>query len=202
MVLGGDSAKEWVHIFRGAGYLSGVEVEMVSGDLDSSDHVSFLEKGVPAVQLFTGPHLDYHRPGDRADKIDVPGLVKVANLTKETLEYLAGREEPLTSQASDEAARSTGKPPSGGKRRSSLGTVPDFSFDGDGVRLTGVVPASAAEKAGLREGDIVVRVGVGEVHSLRDLSDLLKAHPPGTIVEVTFVRDREDHRVEVLLDER
>ena len=41
-----------------------------------------VEAGIPAVQLFTGPHLDYHRPSDTAEKVDVPGLTKVAAVAK------------------------------------------------------------------------------------------------------------------------
>jgi len=64
LVLGSGSAKEWPHIFRGAGFVTGAELEMVSKDLDASDQKSFEQAGVPAVQLFSGPHLDYHRPTD------------------------------------------------------------------------------------------------------------------------------------------
>ena len=37
----------------------------------------FIDKGVPAVQIFTEPHADYHRPGDTADRIDADGLAEV-----------------------------------------------------------------------------------------------------------------------------
>ena len=70
LVLGSGSAREWVHIFRGAGFVTGVDIEMVSQELDSSDQKSFQQAGVPAVQLFSGPTPDYHRPTDTADKID------------------------------------------------------------------------------------------------------------------------------------
>ena len=136
LVLGGSSAREWVHIFRGAGFVTGVEIEMVSEDLDSSDQKSFQEAGVPAVQLFSGPHLDYHRPTDTVDKIDRPGLVKIASVAKEVIEYLAGRPEPLTSTLNPGAC----KPPvPKTERKVTLGTVPDFAYKGKGVRLAGVV---------------------------------------------------------------
>ena len=43
------------------------------------------------MQIFTDPHADYHRPGDTADKIDGPGLVKVATFVKEGIAYLGER---------------------------------------------------------------------------------------------------------------
>ncbi len=39
LVLGAGSAREWAHIFRGAGFVTGVEVGMVSEELDSSDQI-------------------------------------------------------------------------------------------------------------------------------------------------------------------
>ena len=62
--------------------------------IESSDQVSFTEKGVPAVQIFTAAHADYHRPSDTADKIDVAGLVKVATFVKEGIVYLASGPSP------------------------------------------------------------------------------------------------------------
>jgi Zn-dependent M28 family amino/carboxypeptidase len=102
LVLGAGSAKEWVHIFKGAAHVTGVEIETVSEELDSSDQKSFQKAGVPAVQLFTGPHPDYHRPTDTFDKIDPEGLVKIASVTKEVIEYLSIRAEPLTATISAE----------------------------------------------------------------------------------------------------
>jgi hypothetical protein len=193
LVLGAGSAKEWIHIFRGAGYTTGVQVEIVAKELDSSDQKSFQEAGVPAVQLFTGPHLDYHRPSDTADKIDPEGLLKVASVAKEVIEYLANRAEPMTN---------TLKP--GTKveltpmkvRKVSLGIIPDFAYSGDGCRLSGVVPGAPAQSSGLKEGDVIVRIGSDGVHNLRDLSDILKLLNPGDRISITFLREGKKVTVE------
>jgi hypothetical protein len=189
LVLGAGSAREWVHIFRGAGYVTGVGVETVSKELDSSDQQSFQEAGVPAVQLFTGPHLDYHRPTDTVDKIDPEGLLKVASVAKEVIEYLAKREKPLTNTLKPSRhVESTPKK----TRKVSLGIIPDFAYGGEGCRLSGVVPGSPAESSGLREGDVVVRIGSNAVHNLKDLSNVLKSLNPGDRISITFLRaDKE-----------
>ncbi len=187
LVLGADTAREWVHIFNGASYVTGVPVEVVARDPGGSDQVSFHEAGVPAVQLFTGPHLDYHRSSDVPEKVDAEGLVKVAAVAKEAVEYLSGRAEALTRPAGETPA--TREP---GSRKVSLGTVPDFSFPGPGVRLSGVVPGSPAEASGLREGDVIVGLGGEAVGALGDLSRALKGLEPGREVSVRFLRDGEE----------
>src|SRR5512143_1144005 len=119
LVLGAGSAQEWPHIFRGAGFVTGVDIELVSEDLDSSDQKSFQEAGIPAIQLFSGPNLDYHRSTDTPDKIDADGLVKVASVAREVIDYLAGRQGPLTAgPKTGSAADSLPK----GERKVSLGT--------------------------------------------------------------------------------
>jgi hypothetical protein len=186
LVLGTGSAKEWPHIFRGAGFVTGVETEMVSERLDASDNISFEDAGIPAVQLFSGPHGDYHRPTDTPEKIDPAGLVKVGMVAKEVVEYLAFREEPLmySAKRADGSSRETNK-----ERKVTLGTVPDFAYSGKGCRITGVMPGSPAEACGLIEGDVITAVNEKPVNSLKDLSDILKTLAPGERVTVTFIRN-------------
>jgi len=199
LALGAGSAKEWIHIFRGAGHLSGLEIEAVSEELDSSDQKTFQEAGIPAVQLFTGPHPDYHKPTDTVDKIDAEGLVKVAAVTKEVVEYLAKREGPLSATLQSE--QKSGSEPKK-ERKVSLGIIPDFAFSGKGCRLSGVVPGSPAEKAGLREGDIIILVNTAVVNKLKDLSDALKTFKPAEKISVTFLREGEEKTVDAFLTER
>ena len=96
LALNCNSAREWSHIIHGCSYVTGVVATPVALSLDASDQVSFIEAGIPAVQLFTGAHVDYHSPGDTIAKIDVPGLAKVTRLAEEMVRYLSERREPLT----------------------------------------------------------------------------------------------------------
>jgi Zn-dependent M28 family amino/carboxypeptidase len=45
-----------------------------------SDHYNFARKGIPIAFFFTGFHMDYHQPSDKAEKIDFPKLARVAQL--------------------------------------------------------------------------------------------------------------------------
>lgn len=195
LILGGSSAPEWQHIFRGAGYLTGVDVDMVSEELDSSDQRSFTAKGIPAVQIFSGPNADYHRPSDTADKIDSDGLVKVATVAREVVEYLSSRSEPLTRRGPADDKQMSSR----SERKVSLGTVPDFSYSGKGVRLSGVVSGSPAEAAGLREGDIITKMNSTAITTLRDLSEILKSLNPGSRVVIIFLRGGREMNTETKL---
>ena len=78
LVLDTASAREWRHVFMGVGYTTGAPIEIASQPLDASDQGACLERGVPAVQLTSGPNPDYHRPSDTADRLDAAGLTRVA----------------------------------------------------------------------------------------------------------------------------
>jgi aminopeptidase N len=199
LVLGASSAKEWVHIFRGAGHTTGVDIETVTTELDSSDQKSFQDAGVPAVQLFSGTNLDYHRSTDTPDKIDADGLVKVASVAREAVDYLAERKGPLTAGPKPESA-SDSQPT--GERKVSLGTIPDFAFTGKGVRTTGVVAGSPAEAAGLKDGDIIVQLNGSPVENLKSFSDILKTLKPGDKATIVFLRDGKENTVQTEVKER
>ena len=203
LVLGAGSADEWRHIVFGADYVTGVKAKSVTDDLGASDQKPFLEAGVPAVQFFSGPHLDYHRAGDDPEKLDYAGMVKAAAFIKEFVEYLAARETPMTSQLQGAAGKdrlAKPAPPTG--RRVSLGTVPDFTWEGEGLRVTGTVPGSPAAAAGLQEGDILVELAGESVDGLKGLSGILKTLKPGDTVALAWLRDGERHEAEVELKAR
>ena len=202
LALGSGSADEWIHIVNGAGYVTGGQVKAVMTDPGGSDQKSFLDAGVPAVQLFTGANADYHTPGDTADKIDADGLVSVAAVTREIVAYLAERDRPLTSHAGAGSAMAVAPAATSAAHRASLGGVPDYGASGPGVRLNGVTPGSPAEKAGLREGDVIVGIGDRGIETLQDYASALKAKAPGDVVTVRFRRDGKESSVEVALGER
>ncbi len=199
LVLGSSSAREWPDILRSAGSTAGIDIQLVTEVLDSSDQMSFEEAGIPAVQLFTGPHLDYHRPSDTADKINPEDLMKVAIFADEVIRYLDGRSEFLTSNAT---GRQINPQPAREHRKVSIGTIPDFSYAGSGYRLSGVMPGSPAEKAGLEPGDIIIEASGKPVKGLKDFSDIIKTLKPGDAISIIFIRGKDKMTAGIIVSER
>ena len=197
-VLGTGSASEWVHIFRGASFVTGINVNPVANDFGSSDQSIFHALGVPAVQFFGTPHMDYHRPGDTIDKIDTGGMVKTAAILKEAAEYLSNREQPLTVTLAT-ADKPIAKSPASKKegRRVSVGTIPDFTFEGKGVKISGLIPNSPAEKAGLKKGDILVGFGDIPINDLSSYSEILKNMQAGDTAVLKFLREGKELEVSI-----
>ena len=205
MVFSTDSAREWPFIFMGTTATTGIQTDLVKQTVNASDHTAFLEAGVPAIHIFGAPSGDYHRPSDTAEKIKLESLMRVAALTKEVVEYLGTRPEPMTNQikAADPNAPKVLPParPKGG-RKVSTGSMPDFAYQGTGVKVAQVAANSAGEKAGLLAGDIIKSFGGTEVGDLRAYSTELGKYSPGDKVEVMVDRGGESVTLEMELAKR
>ena len=205
IVINSKSAREWKFIFMGTEFTTGVATELITQDLDASDQVAFLEKRIPAVQFFVGPHQDYHKPTDDIEKIDPTGLVKTATVVKETLLYLADRKEPMTfTGKTEDIVPSAGTPmmQKPGGKKAATGMMPDFTYREDGVKVGGVGDDSPASKAGINKGDIIKAFNGKVVKDLKVYSKYLKEHKPGDTVKLTIERDGKKHDVELTLSER
>ncbi len=197
-ILATESAREWPFVFSGITAVTGIPTRSIPGAAESSDQESFIEVGVPGVQLYAYEGPDYHRPTDTADKTDGAGMAKVAAVATEAIGYLASTDKRLTN-----AGRTGAGPPppaaAGPGRRVSLGAVPDFAFQGPGLKLDGVVPGSPAEKAGMQKGDILMTLGDDGVSDLTGFNALLKKHEPGETVKLRWTRDGVEHKGEAVL---
>ena len=58
-----------------------------------------------------------------------------------------------------------------------------------GLAVVSVTPGSGGAEAGLRPGDLLVRLGGAPLFGRSDLALLMREHRPGTRLEVAYVRD-------------
>jgi S1-C subfamily serine protease len=175
-------------------------VHAAGGGFGASDHAPFYGAGVPVLHFFSGVHADYHKPSDTADKLNAAGMAQTARIVASIATELADREGRLDYQ------RVASPPPEGDVRSfgSSLGTVPDYAGPPKGqpgMLLAGVRPGGAADKAGLRRGDILVRLGEHPISGVEDLMYVLTETKPGTTMKAVVVRDGKELAVEVTLQE-
>ena len=198
--LASGTASELAGILRGVNLGFGFDLSTPEAGSFASDHLSFIEHGIPSVHLSTGANPDYHRPTDTAEKIAWNELAETADFVVELVSFLANESEPLTFVPP--GAEKLSAAPQGPPRQVSLGTIPDFARESGGVLLTGVMPGSPAESAGLTKGDIVVSLAGAPIDNLADFSAALKAHQPGDQVTVEVLRDGQKIAYTVALVER
>jgi len=163
-----------------------------------SDHSSFYAAGVPVLHFFTNLHEDYHRATDDADKLNVPGMARIATVAERVLRTIGDRPARLSPVRAAPPPAITGN-----SSRAWLGSVPDMaSSDTSGLRLGGITPGSPADRAGLRAGDVVTELAGSAVRDLYDYSNALYAHRPGDVVKLVVLRDGKPMTFEVTLGAR
>ncbi|HET6778210.1 MAG TPA: M28 family peptidase [Gemmatimonadales bacterium] len=190
IVYGARSAKEFPALLDSLNWYAGFDLKAQGDGYGPSDHSSFYAAKRPVLHLFTDLHEDYHRTTDDWQKVNYDGLKRVADFTLGLVTALANRTRPLSfvdlpADASPPVAVTA---PSTSGYGAYLGTVPDMTGSPGGVRLVGVRAGSPAEKAGLRGDDIITRIGSKETPDLQAMTDALRSHKPGEIVEIVVRR--------------
>ncbi|HOM15728.1 MAG TPA: M20/M25/M40 family metallo-hydrolase [Thermoguttaceae bacterium] len=198
-VMGVGTAKQFEPLLDQLNAAYGFELRKVRPGAGPSDQMAFYGRQIPVLHFFTGMHGDYHRPTDTAEKLNIAGMRRIAQLVAELVEQLAN-----ASEAPEYVATAGGIqiPWIGGGDRPFLGTVPDFDRQVTGYAISGVVPGGPAEKAGLRGGDVIVQFDGQSIRSLADIETALRKHKPGDKVRLTAQRDGQEVRVEVTLAPR
>ena len=67
--------------------------------------------------------------------------------------------------------------------------MPDYYFPTLGIRIEVVIPDRAADKAGLKDGDIIIKMGDVEVTSIYRYVDALSKYRKGDQATIVFKRD-------------
>lgn len=156
-----------------------------------SDHTSFYLKNVPVLHFFTGSHNDYHKPGDDAEKINFEGLSRVTNFIIDLIVRLdaQGRIDFVKTKEQEQ-----GKAP---KFSVTLGIVPDYMYDGEGVRMDGVTEGKAASRAGMQAGDVLTELGGYRIVDMRGYMEALSHFKKGEQVKATVLRNGERKELDV-----
>jgi len=170
------------------------------GGLGPSDHMSFAMKRIPVLFFFTGVHSDYHRPSDEADRINHEGLEKVINLVARIVQDVVKMPRPAYVATFDARGSFFGGSGSGVL----LGVMPEYggAASVSGVKISGTLTGSPAEKAGLQAGDVIVKFGDVAIASLEDLSQSLATAKPDDQVMIGVNRDGQTITLKVVLAAR
>jgi hypothetical protein len=161
-------------------------IKIDSSGTGPSDHTSFYRKDIPVLFFFTGLHTDYHKPSDDAPKINYLGELAI-------VKYIVGLVSN-TNNLPKLAFSKTREQQTGTSTRFtvSMGIMPDYTFSGAGVRVDGVSEGRAAQKAGLKAGDVVTQLGEHKISSVEGYMQALSKFKKGDSTKVTVKRGSEE----------
>jgi hypothetical protein len=163
-----------------------IKFSLDSSGIGPSDHTSFYLKDIPVLFLFTGAHQEYHKPTDDANLINYGGEVLMLRYVKNLIGLLNEQTKidfKKTKNSHSAATKSSFKV--------TMGVVPDYSFDGKGLRLDGVSEGRPGERAGLKTGDIIVKIGEYVIKDVYAYMGALGKFEKGLTVPLEIIRKGE-----------
>jgi Zn-dependent M28 family amino/carboxypeptidase len=184
---GVGSSSVWRRLIEKRNVAAGFNLVLQDDPYLPTDTTSFYPKSVPVLSFFTGSHEDYHRPSDKPETLNYPGMERIAKMARGLILDLAKAETKpdYLRVASNEsgAGRET--------LRAYLGTIPDYTAEVTGVKLSGVRAGSPADKAGLKGGDVLVEFGGQKITNIYDYTYALDAVKIGQPVSIVILRGQQ-----------
>ncbi len=167
----------------------------IADNFSSSDHEAFYRQGVPVFHFFTDTHPQYHRPSDKVETLNVPGMSKITDYVEELTAHVA------TVQDRPEYVRvarsATPTPRMAGPR---LGIMPTYGDEKEGVLLGGVSENGPGAKAGLKANDRIIEIAGKPVANIQAYMTAMGGFKKGDAVEITIVREGKKEKVKVVLE--
>ncbi len=136
------------------------------GGIGPSDHTSFYLKDIPVLHFFTGQHKDYHKPSDDSPLVNYSGIKEVSEIILSTIKQLNNSPKLTFQKTKDEDKQKVSS------FKVTMGVMPDYVFNGDGMRIDAVLDNRPAQKAGLEGGDIIIQIGE---HKVKDVYEYMAA---------------------------
>lgn len=160
---------------------SSFSIKKDSSGIGPSDQTSFYLKDIPVLHFFTGQHQNYHKPSDDVNTINFKGealvLEYILQLIEKTYHY-------------PKLTFSKTRNPDMGKSsfKVTMGVMPDYTFEGEGMRIDGVTDNKPAFKAGIQTEDIVKKLGEMEVKNVQDYMKALSKFKKGDSTKIEVLR--------------
>ena len=178
-----------------------LKILKVPGGQGPSDHTSFYNKGIPVLFFFTGTHKDYHKPSDTPDRINVPGLLKSVDFVQSCAEYYTTVKDKPDYLKTDGGSEDPTNPDQQLSRVNipRIGFMPgDYSEAEAGVLVGGVSKGGPAEKAGIKEDDLIVEVLGKPVKNMTGYMAAMQTAKPGEEIEIVVKRQGKKVAVKVV----
>ncbi len=194
LIFGNGTTEKWEDINTKANTDS-LDLDLVADGTGASDHTSFYYKNIPVLHYFTDTHSDYHRPSDDTEYINAEGEVLVLNHLARVIEQL-----DILDQKDLEFIEAPGE-----QRQSmrlegpTLGVLPDYGYDGEGMKISGTNAGQAAANAGLIGGDIIVGLGGERLEDIYGYMGALNNLKKGQLTTITIIRDGKEMTMDLQL---
>ncbi len=187
IIFGAGTTADWEEILTIANTDS-LDLNIVTDGTGASDHTSFYYKDIPVLHYFTDTHSDYHRPSDDVEYINYEGIQDAMNHLARVIKYLdtVDKDQMVFIESPGQQRQSMRL------EGPTLGVLPDYGYDGKGMKITGTSSGGAGDIAGLQSGDVIIGIGEIMFEDIYGYMGALNAHEKGQKTTITIIRDGEE----------
>ena len=183
LIHGTGSSPAWTTVIDSN--MNGLRIHRAESGVGPSDHTSFYLDSVPVLHFFSGTHSDYHKPSDDEPLINYDGEVAIMQIMETIIARLNDKPKLVFSKTQDDSSQDVPR------FKVTLGVVPDYAFEGEGMRIDGVTEGKPAAKAGLLKGDTVIQLGEHKVTDMMSYMKALGKFSKGETTKVKVQRGKE-----------
>lgn len=194
IINGTGTAKQWNNAMKEIS-IDGLKTKTTESGVGPSDHTSFYLDSIPVLHFFSGTHPDYHKPSDDEPLINYDGEISIMRYMIQLIEKLdaqMGADNKLDFVKTNDSNNDNAP-----RFKVTLGVVPDYAFEGKGMRIDGVTDGKPASKAGLQKGDVVIKLGEVDVTDMMSYMKALGKFAKGDTTKVKYQRNNEEREAEV-----
>jgi Zn-dependent M28 family amino/carboxypeptidase len=182
IIYGTGTSNVWEPLIKNM--KSDLSLKLDLAGVGPSDQTSFYLKDIPVLFFFTGQHSDYHKPSDIASKINYTGEQDVLGLVAQVVDSIQNYPKMNFQKTANKESRNN-------TFKVTLGIMPDYAFDKEGVRIDGVSDNKPAYKAGLKASDVIIQLGDYPVKDIYGYMDALNKFNKGDHTKVIVNREGE-----------
>ena len=182
-INGTGTSPSWPQLLKESNTCN-LKLVLSDSGMGPSDHAPFYLNNIPVLHFFTGQHEDYHKPSDDIDKINFEGMHDIISYVVNIIE----KSSKIDNFNFQETMQDNTSMP---RFSVTLGIMPDYLYDGTGLRIDGVTKGKTASKHGLKKDDVIIKLGDEKINNIMDYMNGLSQFKKGDKTLIEILRDKK-----------
>jgi len=186
VLQGVGSSAGWLQLIKQVNKKNTIPLITQNDPYLPTDSTSFYLNGVPTLNFFTGSHDEYHTARDKPKTLNYTGMKSISEFLVDMILALEANPAAMDYQQVKKTGGNTGR-----GFRVYFGTIPDYaSADVSGVKLSGVTKGSPADRAGIKQNDVIIELAGKKIHDIYDYTFILSSLHVGKSVKMVVLRGK------------
>ena len=160
-------------------------LKIIDDGTGPSDHTSFYNKGIPVLFFNSGSHQDYHKSSDDLELINFSGI-------REISEYVINIIHELNNFGKLNFRETVSEQSTVSRFEVSLRVMPDYVYEKEGMKADQILKGGPADKAGLIDGDVIIKVGEYYIKDIYAYMNALSNFKNGDETTVVILRNGKE----------